>query len=71
MKNAACSAVSCLVIGLVVVAWPRSPQARMGPQGAGQTQGGGQSAAQGQGGGLKHPAGTLTPKTLDPGRPWG
>jgi 2-keto-3-deoxy-L-rhamnonate aldolase RhmA len=26
---------------------------------------------QAQGGGLKHPAGTLTPKPIDPGRPWG
>src|SRR5688572_22211809 len=63
MKKTIGSTFACLMIGLVV-AWPQA-QAPQGGQGAGRGGGGGGRGA------AQHPNGTLTPKPLDPGRPWG
>jgi len=56
MRKAAFSTLVCLML-VLLVAWSQPPQARGGPQGAAQR--------------MQHAKGTLTPKPLDPGRPWG
>jgi 2-keto-3-deoxy-L-rhamnonate aldolase RhmA len=72
MKNAAFSIGWCLMLS-VVLAWPEQ-RARATVEGATQGQAAGRGApTQGQpaGRGMQHPKGALTPKPLDPGRPWG
>jgi 2-keto-3-deoxy-L-rhamnonate aldolase RhmA len=64
MKNLAVASIVCVMCGVLVVAWPEAQAPQAGQQGGGRGGGGGRGAVQ-------HARGTLTPKPLDPGRPWG
>jgi len=74
MKNVTCAiAVSLLLASGFAQSQAPQPQGGRGQDAGrgGAAPGGRAGAAQGAGRGAQQPNGTLTPKPLDPGRPWG